>query len=44
MTARDTSVMTDPQIEDLIAAHDMLFVTIIWLVPVPAKANPKRSV
>ncbi len=40
----DTSAMDEEQIRNLIKAGDTLFVNIIWLVPLPAKARGKRTV
>ncbi len=35
----DTSDMTDEQIRNLLKTGDNIFVNIVWLVPVPAKAR-----
>ncbi len=40
----DTSAMGEEQIRNLIKAGDTLFVNMIWLVPLPAKARGKRTV
>lgn len=37
----DTSAMTDAQIEDLMTIDGTVFVNLVWLIPVPAKARPK---
>ena len=38
----DTSGMTDVQIENLMKIDETIFVNIVWLIPVPAKARQKR--
>lgn len=40
----DTSDMTDKQIGDLLKVRDNVFVNIVWLVPVPAKARTRLRV
>ena len=38
----DTSNMTEQEIKDLIQIDDMLFVNIIWLMPIPARAKARK--
>lgn len=39
----DTSAMSEEQIRNLIKAEDTLFVNMIWLTPLPARARGKRT-